>query len=205
MSEIIMKNKPQETRNRPIINLTLSAMFLAVGIVLPFLTGQIKQIGTMLLPMHIPVLLCGFICGWQYGLIVGLILPIFRSMLFSMPVLFPTAVAMAFELATYGAVAGLIYFRSRWKCVIALYRSLIIAMLSGRVVWGIVQMLLLGIRGNRFTWQMFFAGAFLNAIPGIVLQLVFIPVVMVALNRAGLVRFTRHSAAKKRAENAGNM
>lgn len=205
MSEITMKNRPQETRNSPIINLTLSAMFLAVGIVLPFLTGQIKQIGTMLLPMHIPVLLCGFICGWQYGLIIGFILPIFRSILFSMPVLFPTAIAMAFELATYGAVAGLLYSRSRWKCVIALYRSLIIAMLSGRVVWGIVQMLLLGIRGNRFTWQMFFAGAFLNAIPGIVLQLVFIPVVMVALNRAGLVRFTRHTAAEQRTENPNNM
>lgn len=205
MSEITMKNKPQETRNSPIINLTLSAMFLAVGIVLPFLTGQIKQIGTMLLPMHIPVLLCGFICGWQYGLITGFILPIFRSILFSMPVLFPTAIAMAFELAAYGAVAGLLYSRSRWKCVIALYRSLIIAMLSGRVVWGIVQMLLLGIRGNRFTWQMFFAGAFLNAIPGIVLQLVFIPVVMVALNRAGLVRFTRHTAAEQRTENPNNM
>lgn len=190
-----------EKHKNPVFQLTLAAMFLAIGIVLPFLTGQIRQIGNMLLPMHIPVLLCGLLCGWQYGLAVGFILPLFRSVLFSMPVLFPSAVAMAFELATYGAAAGLLYSRSRWKCVIALYRSLLIAMLSGRVVWGIVQILLLGIGGNRFTLKMFFAGAFLNAIPGIVLQLIFIPAVMVALNRAGLVRFTRHTAAMRKAKN----
>lgn len=197
----VSEGRRGERPMNPILQLTLAAMFLAIGIVLPFLTGQIKQIGNMLLPMHIPVLLCGLLCGWQYGLAVGFILPLFRSVLFSMPVLFPTAAAMAFELASYGAVAGLLYSRSRWKCVIALYRSLIAAMLFGRVVWGVAQMLLLGIKGNRFTWQMFFAGAFLNAIPGIVLQLIFIPAVMVALNRAGLVRFTRHTAAMRKAGN----
>lgn len=196
-----MSEKEINTKKNPIFKITLAAMFLAIGMVLPFLTGQIRQFGSMLLPMHIPVLLCGLLCGWQYGLAVGFILPLFRSVLFSMPVLFPSAVAMAFELATYGAVVGMLYSRSRWKCVIALYRSLIMAMISGRVVWGVVQMLLLGIRGNRFTWKMFFAGAFLNAIPGIVLQLIFIPAVMVALNRAGLVRFTRHRAAVKKAGN----
>lgn len=199
-SQEMNKETGNEKKKNPVFQITLAAMFLAIGIVLPFLTGQIKQIGSMLLPMHIPVLLCGLICGWQYGLAVGFILPLFRSVLFSMPVLFPTAVAMAFELATYGAVVGLLYSRSHWKCVIALYRSLIAAMLAGRVVWGIVQMLLLGIKGNRFTWQMFFAGAFLNAIPGIVLQLIFIPAVMVALNRAGLVRFTRKRAPLEKAE-----
>ena len=190
-----------EKRKNSVFLLTLAAMFTAIGMVLPFLTGQIPQIGNMLLPMHIPVLLCGLICGWQYGLIVGFILPILRSVLFSMPVLFPTALSMAFELATYGAVVGLLYSRSRWKCVIALYRSLIIAMLSGRVVWGAVQMLLLGIKGTSFTWKMFFAGAFLNAIPGIIIQLIFIPAVMVALNRAGLVRFTRHTKEVQKAKN----
>lgn len=167
-------------------------MFVAIGVVLPFFTGQIPRIGNMLLPMHIPVFLCGLICGWQYGAIVGFVLPLFRSVLFSMPVMFPTAAAMAFELMTYGLAAGLLYGRSKWQCVIALYRSLLIAMLSGRIVWGFVQMIFLGLGGNRFTWKAFMAGAFLNAIPGIILQLVFIPAVMVALNRTGLVHFHRH-------------
>ncbi len=190
-----------ETRKKPIINLTLSAMFMALGLVLPFLTGQIKQIGSMLLPMHIPVFLCGLICGWQYGLIVGFIVPLLRSMVFGMPILFPTGIAMAFELATYGAVIGWLYSHSRWQCVIALYRCMIAAMLAGRLVWGVVQVVLLGINGNGFTWQMFIAGAFLNAVPGIILQLILIPTIMVALNRTGLVRFGRNKALL---QNAGD-
>lgn len=172
-------------------NLTLSAMFMAVGMVLPFLTGQIQQIGNMLLPMHLPVFLCGLICGWQYGAAVGFILPLLRSVTFGMPPLFPTATAMAFELAAYGLVAGLLYGHSRWQCVIALYRSLIAAMLAGRIVWGIVQIVLLGLSGSAFTWQMFISGALLNSIPGIIVQLILIPAIMVTLNRTGLVTFQR--------------
>jgi len=172
-------------------NLTLSAMFLAIGIVLPFLTGQIPQIGMMLLPMHVPVLLCGLICGWRHGAVVGLILPIMRAFMFGMPPLFPIAVAMSFELAVYGLVVGFLYGSSRWQCVVALYRSLICAMIAGRVVWGVAMAVLLGIGGGSFTFQMFIAGALVNAVPGIILQLVFIPVIMVALNRTGLVRFYR--------------
>ena len=109
--------------------------------------------------------------------------------------MFPTAIAMSFELAAYGAVAGFLYKRSKWQCIIALYRSLIIAMLAGRLVWGCVQALLLGLSGSAFTLAAFFAGAFTNAVPGIILQLVFIPAVMVALDRTGLVRFRKaHSA-----------
>ena len=88
--------------------LTLSALFLALGMVLPFLTGQIPQIGSMLLPMHFPAFLCGMICGWQYGAIVGFIMPLLRFALFNMPPIFPTGIAMAFELATYGAISGLL-------------------------------------------------------------------------------------------------
>ena len=172
-------------------NLTLSAMFMAIGLVLPMLTGQIPQIGNMLLPMHLPVFLCALICGWQYGLAVGFVLPLFRYFIFGMPVLFPTGVAMMFELATYGLVAGFMYSHSRWQCVISLYRSLVVSMLAGRVVWGIVRVMILGVSGSPFSWQMFMAGAFLNAVPGIILQLVFIPAFMVALNRTGLVRFQK--------------
>ena len=171
--------------------LTLSAMFIAVGMVLPLLTGQIQQIGSTFLPMHLPVILCGLICGCQYGALIGFILPFLRSVTFGMPPLFPTAIAMAFELATYGLVIGLIYGRSHRQCVISLYRSLIAAMLAGRIVWGIVQIVLLGLIGKSFTWQMFIAGALLNAVPGIVVQLTLIPTIMVALNRTGLVIFQR--------------
>lgn len=190
-----------EKKKKSVLNLTLSAMFIAIGLILPFFTGQIPQIGNMLLPMHIPVLLCGLICGWQYGLAVGIVLPPLRYVLFGMPVLFPTGIAMAFELATYGTVIGLAYSRSRWQCVISLYRCMILAMLAGRVVWGIMQVLLLGLGGSSFTWQMFMAGAFLNAIPGIVLQLIIIPAIMVALNRTGLVQFTRRTKSVQKVRN----
>ena len=173
--------------------IALTGMFIALGIVLPFITGQIPQIASMLCPMHIPVLLCGFICGWKYGLITGLITPLLRSVLFGMPPMFPTAISMAFELMTYGFLAGYLYEHSRWQCVKALYRCLILAMIGGRIVWGIVQMILLGVSGTAFTFQMFLAGALLNAIPGIILQLVLIPSVMVALNKAGVKKFVRET------------
>ena len=171
-------------------HLVLSAMFLALGIVLPFFTGQIPQIGSMLLPMHLPVFLCGLICGWQYGTLIGFVLPLLRMSMFGMPPLL-TAVAMAFELATYGGIAGWLYGRSRWQCVIALYRSVLIAMVAGRIVWAAVRVVMTGVAGEPFTWQIFVTGAFLNAIPGIILQLVFIPALMVALDRTGLVHFRR--------------
>ena len=172
--------------------LTLSAMFLAIGMVLPFLTGQIPQNGNMMSPMHNPVLLCGLICGWQYGAVLGFILPLVRYLVFGMPVLFPTGTAMAFELMTYGLVIGLIYSFSRWKCIISLYRALIGAMIAGRIVWAAAQMILLGVSGGTFTMKMFLAGAFFNAVPGIIIQLVLIPTVMVALGRTGLVHFHTH-------------
>ncbi|MCM1495659.1 MAG: ECF transporter S component [Bacteroides sp.] len=181
----------EKQKQTSVQKLALSAMFLAIGLVLPFLTGQLQQIGNMMLPMHIPVLLCGLICGWQYGLEVGLILPVLRYFLFGMPVLWPNGLAMAFELATYGLVVGLVYHHSRWQCIFSLYRAMLIAMLSGRIVWGIVEVLLLGIGGKSFTWAAFLAGAFLNAIPGIVIQLTLIPAIMVALNRTGLVPFRK--------------
>ena len=114
-------------------------------------------------------------------------LPLMRSAIFHMPVMYPNAVAMAFELAAYGFVAGYLYGKSKYKCTKALYKSLIIAMLSGRAVWGVAQIILLGVSGKAFTLSAFIAGAFVNAWPGIILQLVLIPVIMVALGRAKFV------------------
>ena len=163
--------------------LTLSAVFLALGIVLPFLTGQIPAVGNMLLPMHIPVLLCGFVCGWQWGLLTGFVLPIMRSALFSMPPMMPTAVAMAFEMAVYGVVTGLLYQKLS-KNMASVYISLVGAMIAGRLVWGAVSIVLYGIVGKAFGWQIFLGGALLNAVPGIILQLVLIPVIIFTLKRA---------------------
>lgn len=182
------------SRNQKTVrDLTLSAMFLAIGMVLPLLTGQIQQIGNMLLPMHIPVFLCALICGWKYGLPMAFILPLFRSVVFGMPPVYPTALAMAFELATYAFVAGILYEKSRWQCIRTLYRCMLIAMAAGRIVWGIVQVILLGAGGKAFTFQAFVGGALLNAIPGIILQLILIPAVMAALNRTKLVPFRRNT------------
>ena len=173
--------------NKSLLNLVLSAMFLALGLVLPFLTGQIKEIGNMLLPMHIPVMLCGLVCGWQYGLVVGAIVPIMRSALFAMPIMFPSAISMAFELATYGFVIGYLFSHAKWKCLKSLYRCLVISMVCGRVVWGLVQCVLLGLGDNGFTLSMFLSGAIIKALPGIILQLLLIPTVMLLLGKTHLV------------------
>ncbi len=176
-------------------SITLSAMFLALGLVLPFLTGQIKEIGNMLLPMHFPVLLCGLICGPAYGGVVGLVMPLLRNLCFGMPPM-PNAVSMAFELMTYGLVIGLLYRLARKKNVASLYVSLITAMLAGRVVWGIAQAVILGAKGNGFTIKMFMSGALFNAVPGIILQLILIPAVMIALGKTGLVSFNKSGQAE---------
>ena len=89
--------------------LTYAALFLALALIMPYVAGRIPDIGKRLSLMHSPVLLCGFMCGWPWGLAVGLIAPPLRSVLFGMPAMFPGAVAMAFELATYGCLSGLLY------------------------------------------------------------------------------------------------
>ena len=165
--------------------LVYSALCLALCLVLPFLIGQIPQIGQMLSPMHIPVFLCGFLCGWPWGLAVGFIAPLLRSVLFHMPAMYPGAISMAFELATYGAVSGLLYHLLPKKNGY-IYVALIVAMLCGRVVWGIARYIMAGLSGSSFPWSAFLAGAFTNAIPGIILHIVLIPVLVMALERAGL-------------------
>lgn len=164
-----------------------SGLFLALAYMLPYLTGQIPEIGSMLCPMHLPVLLCGFICGWQWGLIVGLVAPIFRSLITTMPPLFPTAVSMAFELAMYGLMVGYLYrkFPSGKKYI---YLSLIISMLVGRVVWGIAMFVLMGVSGGAFGLSAFVTGAFANAIPGIALQIVVIPPIVMLIEKGNFAK-----------------
>ena len=171
-----MTNKAKkEFRKTDAERLVLAAMFLALGMVLPFLTGQIKEIGDSLLPMHFAVMLCGFLCGGKYGLIVGLIMPFFRSVTFGMPPVYPNAVWMAAELATYGIVTGFLYSAFHKKQLWWTYCCLIIAMVSGRIVWGIAKTMLLGLSGKAFTFQAFIAGGIIDAIPGIAVQFILIP------------------------------
>jgi len=179
---------PMNSTRKTLIRLVLAGMFLALGLVLPFLTGQIPQFGSMLLPMHIPVLICGFVCGWPYGLAVGLITPVLRSLMFGMPPMFPGAVAMAFELAAYGFMTGLLY-KLLPKKVPFIYVTLVAAMLVGRVVWGLVTFLLVSSAGSAFTFSAFLAGAFVNAVPGIIVQIVLIPIIILALQKAHLMKY----------------
>ena len=156
------------------LRLVLAAMFLAMTYVMPFLTGQIPQIGSMLCPMHIPVILCGYLCDAPWGLIVGFTAPLLRSMILGMPPLFPTAFAMAFEIAAYGFMSGFLY-RLLPKKVINIYVSLILSMFVGRLVWGLVQFCCMGLDTTRFGFSAFWAGAVVNALPGIIIQLILIP------------------------------
>lgn len=165
----------------------LSALFLALAFVMPFLTGQIPEVGSMLCPLHIPVILCGFICGWPWGLAVGFVAPLLRSVTLGMPVLFPNAVCMAFELAAYGFTSGLMHrILPRKKPYI--YCALLVAMLAGRLVWGVAMFICMGLDGGSFTFAAFIAGAFTNAIPGIVIQIILIPVLVAVLDNKKLFK-----------------
>ncbi len=163
--------------------LTLSALFMCISIVLPFLTMQIKEIGDSLLPMHIPVFLCGVLCGANYGFAVGLMAPLIRALAVGMPPLFPNALWMAAELAAYGLVIGLMYNKLKIKGLAKIYISLITAMLSGRIVWGITKALLLFGTAKTFGFYAFLMGGFIDAAPGIIIQLVLIPLLVKILNK----------------------
>ncbi len=169
--------------NERLKKLILSAMFLAMGIVLPFLFGQIPQIGGMLLPMHIPVFLCAMICGWEYGVPMAIALPLFRSLLFSRPNLYPDATAIALEMAIYAFVSGYLYRSSACKSIKALYKSLIVAMILGRIVRVATQLILLNIGDIPFSFGAVLSGILVTGIPGIILQLIVIPATMVMLQR----------------------
>lgn len=175
-------NVSKKTGN--IKKLTVSAVCLAFCMALPFLTGQIPQIGNVISPMHIPVLLCGFICGPYYAAAIGLIAPVLRFLMFGMPPLMPIGIAMCLELATYGLVSGVLY-RVLLKKTVFIYVSLIAAMILGRFVWGIACFMLLGVSGMPFTWEMFVSGAFTLAIPGIIIHIALIPVIVMALRKTG--------------------
>lgn len=168
--------------NHKVNKLVYASLFLALALVLPFLTGQIPQIGAMLTPMHFPVLLCGYLCGWQWGMVVGFVAPLLRSVLFGMPVMYPMAVCMALELSTYAAVSGMLYLSLPQKRCF-LYLSLGAAMISGRLVWGLARFLCVGLDTDAFGLSAFWAGAVGMSIPGIVLQFLIVPALVIVAEK----------------------
>ncbi len=165
-----------------ITNLTIAAMCLALAMLLPFITGQIPSIGNMLCPMHIPVFLCAFFCTWKWAAVVGFSAPLLRFMIAGVPHM-PMGIAMCFELATYGIVASILY-KVLPKRKASIYIALIAAMILGRVVWGIGRLLISGVTSMPFTWQLFIGGAFLEAIPGIVIQLILVPIIVMSAQKS---------------------
>lgn len=170
-------------QSQKVFKIVFSSIMLTLSYVLPFLTGQIPEIGSMLCPMHIPVILCGFICGWKYGLIVGIVSPLLRSLTLGMPPLFPTAFAMSFELATYGFLAGYLY-NILSKNKINIYITLLLSMLIGRLVWGITMIFLVGFNVEKFGLSTFIAAGFINALPGIILQIIIIPFIIMIYEKS---------------------
>ena len=176
--------------------LVLSSLFLGLGVVLPMLFGQVQAIGEVLLPMHIPIFLCGIICGWKYGLAIGVILPFLRTFLFGVPPLYPNAIAIAFELATYGLVIGMLYHRRKNPTTKYLMFCLVVSMIVGRIVWGIAQASLLGFVGKSLAMKTFITVGVLNETPGIVIHLILIPLVIGLLNHAKINRLSHTSDAQ---------
>lgn len=166
-------------------NHVLSGLFLALGIVLPIFAHMLG-LGNNILPMHIPVLICGFVCGWPFGLVVGFVTPLISSLFTGMPPLFPVAVAMAFELAAYGFMAGILY-KMLPKKNLFIYFSLIVSMIFGRIIWGTSMFLILGLGGKTFTWAAFIGGSFIGAVPGIIIQIILVPIIIITLKKARLI------------------
>jgi thiamine transporter ThiT len=174
-------------RNVNLLKMVLAAFFLALAYVMPFLTGQIPKIGAMLCPMHVPILLCGFICGPIWGAAVGFVAPLLRSITLGVPLIFPMAVCMAFELMTYGAIAGLMHKLLPSKKPY-IYCSLIAAMMLGRIVFGIAMFTCVTLGGGGYTFAAFIASAITNSILGIVIQIVLVPILVILIENSRFFR-----------------
>jgi len=170
----MLKNKAEKV--------VISGVLLALGVLLPLVTAHGFGVpGNIFLPMHLPVLLCGFIAGPLYGGALGLILPFLNSLLTGMPTVFPNAVVMTFELFTYGAVSGLMCkFPNPKNFFAKLYLSLVSALLSGRIVSGIATAILLAFNPKLKIASVI--ASTLTGLPGIFLQLLLVPMLIRALS-----------------------
>lgn len=169
---------------KPIKKLTLASVCIALCVVLPIAFHSVPNGGSIFLPMHIPVLICGMLCGWPYGLLCGLMGPLLSSLITGMP---PAAMlpAMMVECGTYGAVSGLVLkFLRSGKLYVDLYVALVAAMIAGRVISGIAKALIFSPGMAMSAWV---TASFVTALPGIVIQLVFLPGVVAMLMKARVI------------------
>lgn len=168
-------------------NLVLAALFVAMGILLPIAFHALPNGGKSFSPMHIPVLLCGFVCPWPLALLVGVLTPLLSSILTGMPPFgMPFMIAMIPELACYALLAALLY-KLLPKSIPSLYIALVGAMLGGRLAYGLCMWLLMLAGRGEYSMQAFLAGAFINAVPALILHIVLIPPIVLALKRAKLI------------------
>ena len=174
--------------------ITVCAICVALCTVLPPVFHMLA-LGSILSPMHIPVLLCGLVCGWPYGAFCGIAGPLVSHLVNGTP---PAAVlaAMIPELLVYGLVCGLLMKLVHTGNYYAdIYCALAPAMLLGRIAGGLAQVLLMMGNGQSYTLAMW-AGAYLvQAIPGIILHLILVPALVVALTKAKLIPIRYPQAA----------
>jgi len=166
-------------------HLTLTAACIALGVVLPQAFHAIPNAGSVLLPMHIPVLLCGLICSWPYGLACGVLTPILSHLITGMPPMryLPPMIA---ELAVYGLLAGILIRLIKTKnFTFNIYAALLIAMVGGRICYGIINALIF--RVGAYSMHIWLTSAFVTSLPGIAVQLITIPALCMALKRARLI------------------
>lgn len=160
---------------------TVTALFVVLGVLLPYVTGHAVGIpGTILLPMHIPVLLCAIFCGPRFGALCGFITPLLSSLLTGMPSLYPMMPILVVQLTTAGLVLGLLY--GKWK--MHPYPALILSMALGWLLYGLMASLLL-LTGNQGMVAPSMLAALFQGIPGILLQLILIPAIAWAVKREG--------------------
>lgn len=157
--------------------LVLSGLLLATGIILPSIFHIFGMTGPIALPMHIPVLIGGLLLSPSLALCLGVVTPLISGILTGMPVLFPMAIIMAFELGAYGLVAALL----TRKIKLSVIPSLIISMISGRVVAGFVVAALVQMFGVKMNPIMYVKGAIITGLPGIIIQIIFVPALIYAI------------------------
>lgn len=168
--------------------ISLAGLFVAIGIILPVVLGSVApEVGSVISPMHIPVLLCGYICGKKYGAVVGVSLPFIKIMVYGVPPLH-VVIPMAIELAGYGFFAG--YFNEKMgDSIKGIYKSLTCSMVIGRILYGVAKYIvysygLFGFAGGKYTLLMFLmSGAVLGGIPAIISHLIVIPCILQAVKK----------------------
>lgn len=173
------------SRSVSVKKMVITAVCIALCLILPMAFHSIQGGGSIFSPMHIPVLLCGLACGWPYGLLCGILGTLLASILTGMP---PIAYlpSMMIELAVYGLVAGLmIRLIHTKKIYLDLYISLVAAMVAGRLVAGVVMALIFA-RGS-YSMAAWAGSYFVTCLPGIIIQLALIPSIVYALMKAHLI------------------